>query len=309
MPPQIEGIIVDKEKEKSRPLSPQAHPLYWESTEAKKLFAPIDDEVNAYDAVLNQICTLSEALESHDGYLKVLSNKSKITDGSISRYHVWCLTQKIRTLVIALSFAEKFMPSLQNWNSCCTRAIEELSKTPGLKSITCSFTVAKWYREFRSNGHKLSGTAFETGSKISLPPFLSNNPDVCSKVRKYAHENLVTLSVELISEYLHDVILPKMVMDKYGISEKDETYESKKKAILITNGLTKLCPVTVYRYLVLLGFKYKTRMKGYYVDGHERPATILYRDKFNKRYLELERRMFRLIYISKEHRKLEENNY
>ena len=43
-----------------------------------------------------------------------------------------------------------------------------------------------------------------------------------------------------------------------------------------------------------------TQRKGYYDDGQKRTATILYRGKFNKRYLELERRMFRWIHISKE---------
>ena len=90
--------------------------------------------------------------------------------------------------------------------------------------------------------------------KISPPPFLSNNPDVCSKVRRYACENLGTLSVELIMEYLHEVILPKIVMDKYAISKEHEKYDDKNKAILIANGLTKLCPTTIYRYFVQLGF-------------------------------------------------------
>ena len=50
-------------------------------------------------------------------------------------------------------------------------------------------------------------------------------------------------------------------------------------------GLTKLCPGTVYRWLKLLGFTYEVQRKGYYVDGHEKPATITYRKDFVKKYL------------------------
>ena len=58
-----------------------------------------------------------------------------------------------------------------------------------------------------------------------------------------------------------------------------------------------ICPSTVYRYLVALGFKYQTRKKGYYVDGHERPCTVAYRKTFVTRYLNYERRMHRWVQI------------
>jgi len=55
-----------------------------------------------------------------------------------------------------------------------------------------------------------------------------------------------------------------------------------------------------------LGFKYCQRRKGYYVDGHETPATVEYRRKFVERYLKYERRAHRWIQIPlEESRKLE----
>jgi hypothetical protein len=62
-------------------------------------------------------------------------------------------------------------------------------------------------------------------------------------------------------------------------------------------GLTHIDPSTVYRWLQKLGFKYEPRRKGYYVDGHEKPATIEYRKKFVSRYLQYERRAHRWIQI------------
>jgi hypothetical protein len=49
--------------------------------------------------------------------------------------------------------------------------------------------------------------------------------------------------------------------------------------------------------MLQLGFRYETRRKGYYVDGHERKATVQYQWDFCERYLLLERQMFRWIQI------------
>ena len=40
-----------------------------------------------------------------------------------------------------------------------------------------------------------------------------------------------------------------------------------------------------------LGFKYEPRKKGYYVDGHEKPATVAYRWSFCQWYLEYKQHM------------------
>jgi hypothetical protein len=50
----------------------------------------------------------------------------------------------------------------------------------------------------------------------------------------------------------------------------------------------------------LLGFKYELQHKGYYVDGHEKPATVAYRKDFVFRCLTEEVQMFRWIQITKE---------
>ena len=69
------------------------------------------------------------------------------------------------------------------------------------------------------------------------------------------------------------------------------------KIMFCTYSFVTICPSTIYRWLVVLGFKYQTRRKGYYVDGHERPATVTYRKIFVTRYLNYEMRMHRWIQI------------
>jgi hypothetical protein len=48
----------------------------------------------------------------------------------------------------------------------------------------------------------------------------------------------------------------------------------------------------------LLGFRYEPRRKGYYIDGHEKPETISYRNKYMEHYLLYEHRMYQWIQLS-----------
>jgi hypothetical protein len=46
-----------------------------------------------------------------------------------------------------------------------------------------------------------------------LPQFIEENKDICSSIQQYAWENLNKLSIEFMSEYLHDALLPKMIKE------------------------------------------------------------------------------------------------
>lgn len=54
----------------------------------------------------------------------------------------------------------------------------------------------------------------------------------------------------------------------------------------------------MYNWLAALGFRYEPRRNNYYVDGHEKEATVQYRWKFVGRYLLDEVRMFRWIQMT-----------
>ena len=102
----------------------------------------------------------------------------------------------------------------------------------------------------------------------------------------------------MLSEYFHDKVLPvALVHSTFNepVEEKEgeqrvnvaldleyEEYKLKLKQILITHGLICIRLSTVYRWITRLGFPYAPRKKGYYVDGHEKPATNQYRWDFCK---------------------------
>ena len=69
------------------------------------------------------------------------------------------------------------------------------------------------------------------------------------------------------------------------------------EALLQENQLTKLSMTTVFRWMSRLGFKYETRRKTYYVDGHEKPETKKYRKTMVSAYLKNELRMHRWLQL------------
>ncbi|KAI2489598.1 hypothetical protein MHU86_24987 [Fragilaria crotonensis] len=104
----------------------------------------------------------------------------------------------------------------------------------------------------------------------------------------------------MLSEYIHDKVLPNLIMDILNETEKSvrammatkkDKYNNHLRLVLKQYGLTCVSPATVYRWMIRLGFRYQPTRKGYYVDGHERPATIQYRWDFCRRYFSYERRM------------------
>jgi TfoX/Sxy family transcriptional regulator of competence genes len=111
----------------------------------------------------------------------------------------------------------------------------------------------------------------------------------------------------MMHAYLHDTVIKSLVLEENEEKKKtklsNKEYEVKAKKFLANYGLTCISNATVYRWMLRIGFKHETRRKGYYVDGHEKKATIEYRWSFCDRYLLLERRMHRWIQVPLEEAK------
>ena len=139
--------------------------------------------------------------------------------------------------------------------------------------------------------------------KLSLPQFLEQNKDICLSIQQYARENLHKLSIEFLREYLHDVFLPKMVKESYMLKPNSEGYEQSLLELLKKYNLTCISPSMIATWMEKLGFKYEQWKKGYYIDGHENPATVEYRKAFVQQYLTYESRVHHRIQITKEESK------
>ena len=102
-----------------------------------------------------------------------------------------------------------------------------------------------------------------------------------------------------------ETILPQLAAepepdptDPDATSKKPPPISDEKKAdILGQYGLTCLSVATVYRWLKAMGFKYETRKKYFFVDGHEKVGTKKHRKKYVRELLKLEKWMYRWVQI------------
>ncbi len=75
-------------------------------------------------------------------------------------------------------------------------------------------------------------------------------------------------------------------------SEDQFQYEEEMQTLLKKYLLTNICLSSVSSWMKKLGFSYEPQKKNYYVDGHEKQATVAYHWKFIERYLEREQKMY-----------------
>mmetsp|Transcript_16955 Transcript_16955/g.24142 ORF Transcript_16955/g.24142 Transcript_16955/m.24142 type:complete len:146 (+) Transcript_16955:363-800(+) len=108
-------------------------------------------------------------------------------------------------LSLALLFAKENM-NKWNWEKCCAESVAQFNRI-GIRYTTCARIVMKWYRQF-----KTKRTLPIVIPKKQLPPFLQQNPDICTTIKRYGKEHLAELSIEFIFNYVHDTILPKLLL-------------------------------------------------------------------------------------------------
>jgi hypothetical protein len=160
----------------------------------------------------------------------------------------------------------RYMPS-KTWLSCCSEAIDSIYRMYGVAHVKNKETVSRWHLAFRRNNEAFLNPHI-IGTKTSLPPLLDQNPELKRYIVEYAKQNLNDQSAKIISSYLHEVALPTLLEERRAELASPRFTMAQP---LEENQFTKLSMTTVFRWMGRLGFKYKTRRKTYYVDGHEKP--------------------------------------
>jgi hypothetical protein len=282
---------------------------YWDSPEAKILFGTCEGETTQ-QSIKNQIEILSEVSRTADSYLMAVEGGDTMDKDTMSDHEKHHLRLKGMVLCLSLNLALKHMKGWCNgwtWNKCCHEAIS-ISQQMGICAVRNPKTVERWYRSFRKKRRFITPTK----SKHNLPPFLELNPKACTAIKAYGNSNLGTMSIESMSQYIHRTVLPQLIEEERGRKKQSEDqfqYEEELQTLLKKYSLTNICLSTVSSWIKKLGFSYEPRKKNYYVDGHEKQATVAYRWKFIERYLERERKMYRWIQVTEtEVHELEDKN-
>jgi hypothetical protein len=96
------------------------------------LFKSADDEVDALDAINNQMELLSNVINDCKGYWWVVSGLEKDDPHCTPEVHIQS------QLLFCL------MPISQHWDMCCEKAVQHML----LCGVRCSRTVRNWYLDF-----------------------------------------------------------------------------------------------------------------------------------------------------------------
>ena len=89
------------------------------------------------------------------------------------------------------------------WQKCVNEEIKELENI-GIVLSRNARTVMGWYNSFWLK-RKFTLPVL----KKELPPFLQQNPELCTTIKGYCRENLGDLFIEFLFEYLHKTIRPQ----------------------------------------------------------------------------------------------------
>ncbi len=267
---------------------PQLAPIYniwWESTEAFRLFNASRKETTI-DRLEDLITVLENANSTAVSYKMIV--KGLDADNTMSEHKKEDIQMKARYLAQPYRIAIEEMP-LKTWNDCCRDAIDQRA-TVHIKYIKNEKTLYRWNVEFC----KKKSFRIKSRGKRDLPAFLEAHPIVVTVMKEYGRKNLSELSIDMMHSYLHNTIVQSLVVERLQGQEatSNSEFEEEKLNLFQVYGLRCLCHATTYRWMLHLGFRYETRRKGYYVDGHEKKATVEYRWDFCKRYLLLESQMF-----------------
>ena len=114
--------------------------------------------------------------------------------------------------------------------------------------------------------------------------------------------------MEFMSNSIHNMILPLMVTEAVGEAAEAMAHNRELKKLLKRYHPSSISLVTIYCWMIHLGFKCEPRKKGYYVNDNEKPAMISYRCAFCEQYLGYEQCMHHWVQISKDKTKVLENS-
>ena len=275
---------------------------FWDSPEARIYFRPCKDK-DVLTAINRRMDILKKAFTTSDGYVHVI-DEVHVDDKDdpppqlvLSNYDIFHVRQKALYLSMFYDYCESEIPK-KTLMDCCELTSRAMSQQ-GWPSRN-KYTIYRWHKSFIQN-ELFPNPLTERSKKDILPSFLQNE-DVAKAIRLFCRSNLAELSAELLQEYVNRKILPLLVHPPLDFEDATAqpppaVSDEEKKEELGKYGLTSLSISTIYRWMRALGFKYETRKKYYFVDGHEKEGTIKYRTEYVREMLNLEQRMYRWIQL------------
>ena len=309
---------------------------YWpKSPEAYYLFRPrgYDNKSSTTIAgetpqdALNRRILLLQSVHSHeDNWRNVVVGRD--ADNFCTRTEIANIRQRATFLCCAYQLALEKM-NQWTWEDCCREACKQLNSL-GMNQATFYKTISEWHGVYRTLEAFPHPNPYVQCGKRPLPRLLKIFPDVKEQIVAYSNKNLVTLTIEGVHDFIVSTVIPRLarvwkmdyevatagITSSSTVEDADDNDDSADSPTIPTSildvdeqliasflkahGLESMSFTTAWRWMRLLNFKYDSRKKSFYVDGHEREDVVVTRNEFCKRYLtELEPYCKRWVQVSK----------
>ncbi|KAI2506094.1 hypothetical protein MHU86_8325 [Fragilaria crotonensis] len=289
---------------------------WWDSGDARRLFAPCTilygTDCDVKEIVMERIEILESVNRAASNWKNVVDTRMGGTFKShYSEADVFSLRYRSMYLALALKqFVLNVTGDLRiqwTWKRCLNYAIEAMNDI-GVEFYSSFSTLSRWHRKFARHRYYFYKVP---EAKTVCPRFFVDNPDAMEAFKNHGIANIKDLRVEMMLEYVHNELVPKLMVKRDGcllnddgdhrdavLGEVEAVTPSTKEAFLQSYGLSSLSITTMARWMHACGFRYKKREKHYFVDGHERPETIAYRPVFTIKYLSYEIRAHRWLQMT-----------
>ena len=110
-------------------------------------------------------------------------------------------------------------------------------------------TILQWFCDFCDHDC-FTNIKTKRSKTETLPPFLSNNPDVAHSIISFCKENLSTISVEIVHENIINKVIPKVVKKIAKDCGQSDYY---KQMLFQEYRLKKLTIATTFAWMRKLG--------------------------------------------------------
>ncbi|KAI2493985.1 hypothetical protein MHU86_20559 [Fragilaria crotonensis] len=292
---------------------------WWDSGDARRLFAPVsptstlryDTDCRVKDIVLERIELLESVNRAARNWNLIID---KSTGSSKSHYYseadVFSLRYRSMYLAIALKqFVLNVTGDISTqwtWKRCLQYAIEEMNDV-GVEFYSSFATLSRWHRKLARNRYYFYKAP---EAKNVCPRFFIDNPDAMEAFKKHGVENIKDLRVEMMLEYVHSQLIPKLIVrrdcalfDDNGddvqeiAGRQEEITPTTKDEFLQSYGLSTLSITTMARWMHACGFRYKKREA--LLRGRSREArNHCVQASFTRKYLDDEVRAHRWLQMT-----------
>jgi len=218
--------------------------VWWTSGDARQLFAPCnmvyDKDCDVKEIVMERIEMLEAVNRSPSNWKTVIDTRSTGTIDSGSKRHSYseadAFLLRYRSMYLALALKQFVLNVTDNlktqwtWKKCLQFAIEAMNDV-GVEYYSNFETLRIWHRKLARNRYFYYKTP---EPKTLYPAFFVENPDAMEAFKKYGVAHIKDLRVEMMLEYVHQELIPKLMLKREASGLFDDNGDDAANVVGVT---------------------------------------------------------------------------